>query len=58
MKNSDNKTISGSKSAGQEVQEKQSAIDKAANRARKEDIIPHREDKRNRGRRDHSEKRS
>lgn len=52
------KNIDGSKTAGQELQEKQSAMDQAANLAKEEQNLSPREDKRNRNRRDGSEKRS
>lgn len=52
------KNIDGSKTAGQEIKEKQSQMDKAANLASEENNLTRQEDKRNRNRRDGSEKKS
>lgn len=51
------KNIDGSKTAGQEMKEKQSAMAKAANQAKEEQNLSPQEDRRNRHRRDGSEKR-
>jgi hypothetical protein len=52
MKDEKNKT----KSAGDAIKEKQSAIDSAANIAAEENNLSDREDIKNRNKRDHSEK--
>jgi hypothetical protein len=51
------KNIDGSKTAGQEMKEKQSMMDKASNEAKKENYTTNTDDTKNRNRRDHSEKR-
>lgn len=50
------KNIDGSKTAGQALKEKQSTMDKAANKAAEENKMSDKEDTLNRNRRDHSEK--
>jgi hypothetical protein len=52
------KVIDGSKTAGQEIKEKQSQMDKAANEAARENYTTETQDNKTRNRRDHSEKRS
>jgi hypothetical protein len=52
------KNIDGSKTAGQEMKEKQSSMDKAVNLAKEEQYLSEAEEKQIRNRRDGSEKRA
>ena len=52
------KNIDGSKTAGQEMKEKQSSMDEAVNKAKEEQSMSAEEEKQIRNRRDSSEKRS
>lgn len=52
------KNIDGSKTAGQEMKEKQSAMDQAVNKAKENNQLSKAEEERARNRRDGSEKRS